>query len=606
MSAKSTNSQVVVEKIPFYRNVKIIGALAQIAFVVVFLLIVAFMVTNVLSALRKANIPADFSFLGRRAGIPISESPIRYNSQTDTYARAFFVGVLNTLKVSLVGVVLASILGVIIGVMRLSSNWILKQIATVYVEIVRNTPLAVQIIFWSLAVLLTIPPRSLHPIKLLGGGLYSNLGLALPWLFPSYRFAAWLPWLIAALVLGIVVYGYRRRQIIKSELPGNPWPLAILAFVLASAISYFIVAGGSQVPEKLLTTINDKSGVVQSFYDANDNGSKDSDEKFLAHAKVDISLKEGRMTAFTQSLTESKKLIYSEFRFPPILPSEYSKATVSFIDEEAANAEGLKIHFYDEPNRGVVYKDLNSNGKFDRGEEVFDKDGKTTGYSAKLALDIEDFHRQVVTDRDGNARVPRFKHITDDTKKAVESGPSSLFGGPAATTNADIKELQFTVNPEKTGPLVLSKPSIPISQYSGGMSFSASYLGLLLALVIYTASFISELVRAGIMAVPKGQTEASKAVGLNGLQTFNLIVFPQALRIIMPPMISQFLNLTKNSSLGVLAGFAEIVVIANIIGNQTGANVPTNILIIGSYLTISFAFSIIMNIVNAKMAIVER
>jgi len=106
--------------------------------------------------------------------------------------------------------------------------------------------------------------------------------------------------------------------------------------------------------------------------------------------------------------------------------------------------------------------------------------------------------------------------------------------------------------------------------------------------------------------VPKGQTEAAKAVGLNGLQTFNMIIFPQAMRIIMPPMISQFLNLTKNSSLGILAGFAEIVVIANIIGNQTGANVPTNIMIISSYLLISFTFAIIMNIINAKMAIVER
>lgn len=606
MAVNSTTKQVVAEKIPFYRNVKVIGNLAQIAFVIVFLLVIAFMVTNVLSALRKANIPADFSFLGRRAGIPIGESPIRYDSQTDTYARAFLVGVLNTLKVSLVGVVLASILGVIIGVMRLSTNWILRQIATVYVEIVRNTPLAVQIIFWSLAILLTVPPRALNSIKIFGGGLYSNLGLAIPWFFPSYRFSAWLPWLIAALVLGIVVYGYKRRQIIKSELPGNPWPLAIGAFAIVSAISYFLLTSSSQVPSNLATTINNNSGVVHSYLDVNENGQEDSDEKFLAHTKVDVKLAEGRMTAFTQSLTESGDIIYSEFRFPPVDKSEYSKATVSFIDAEEAASEGYKIHFYNEPSRGVVYKDLNTNGNFDKGEEYFNDDGKTKGYTAKLALDIENFHRVVVTDRDGNARVPRFKLASDSSQKATESGPSSLFGGPDATTDTDKKELEFTVVPNKSGPMVLSKPSIPISQYSGGMSLSSSYIGLLLALVIYTASFISELVRAGIMAVPKGQTEASKAVGLSGLQTFNMIVFPQALRIIMPPMISQFLNLTKNSSLGILAGFAEIVVIANIIGNQTGANVPTNMLIIGSYLLISFSFAFILNIVNAKMAIVER
>jgi len=605
VSAKSTSSQAA-EKIPFYRNVKMIGALAQIIFVIIFLLLLAFMVTNVLSSLKKANIPADFSFLSRRAGIPISESPIRYNSQTDTYARAFLVGVLNTLKVSLLGVVLATILGILIGVMRLSSNWILKQIATVYVEIIRNTPLAVQIVFWTTAVLLVIPPRSLNPVKLFGGGYYSNLGLALPWLFPSYQFMAWLPWLIAALVLAIVAYGYRRRQIIKSELPGNPWPPAIATFILVSLASYFLLASSSKLPDKLVTTINPKSGVVHSYLDSNDNGEQDADEKYLTHIKSDVNLAEGRMTVNTQTLTESRKIVYSEFRFPPILQNEFDKATVDFADPEAAKADGLKIHFYDEPSRGVVYKDLNSNGKFDSGEERFTEGEKIKGYSTKLVLDIENFRRTVVTDRDGNARIPRFKHITDTTAKAVESGPSSLFGGPTAAKDENIKELEFDVKPVVTGPLVLSKPSIPISQYFGGMSFSAAYLGLLLALVIYTASFISELVRAGIMAVPKGQTEAAKAVGLNGLQTFNMIIFPQAMRIIMPPMISQFLNLTKNSSLGVLAGFAEIVVIANIIGNQTGANVPTNILIIGSYLTISFAFAIIMNAINSKMAIVER
>lgn len=603
MAADATQ---VPDKIPFYRNVKIIGTLAQIIFVIIFLLMIAFMATNVLSALKKANIPADFSFLLRRAGIPISESPIRYSSQTDTYGKAFLIGVLNTLKVSLVGVILATLLGIMVGVMRLSTNWILRQIATVYVELIRNTPLAVQIVFWSLAILVTVPPRSLNPIKLLGGGYYSNLGLTVPWLFPSYRFSAWLPWFIAAIVLAVVAYGFRRRQIIQSELPGNPWPPALAVFFVIAAASYFLVANGSKLPKDLKIQINGNSGVLHSYIDKNGNDEADSDEGFVAHARADLFLKEGRLTSHTQSLTESRSNIYSEFRFPLINKNEYDKATVSFFDKEAAAKEGLKIHFYDEPSRGVVYKDNNKNGVFDKGEEQVGEGDNIKGYSAKMALDLEGFHRVVVTDRDGNARIPRFKHITDDTKKAVESGPSSLFGGPVKPSNESIKELEFEIKPAVLGPLVLSKPSIPISQYFGGMSFSAAYLGLLLALVIYTASFISELVRAGILAVPKGQTEASKAVGLGGLQTFNLIVFPQAMRIIMPPMISQFLNLTKNSSLGVLAGYSEIVVIANIIGNQTGANVPTNILIIGSYLTISFAFAIVMNYVNAKMAIVER
>ena len=605
MATESTVTQVP-EKIPFYRNVKIIGTLAQIIFVIIFIFLIAFMAINVLSALKKANIPADFSFLGRRAGIPISESPIRYNSQSDTYGKAFFIAVLNTLKVSLVGVILATILGIIVGVMRLSSNWLLRQIATVYVEIIRNTPLAVQIVFWSLAILVTIPPRSLNPVKIWGGGYYSNLGLAVPWLFPSYRFSAWLPWLLAAIVLAIVAYGLRRRQIIKSELPGNPWPPVIVTFILISGISYLLVANSSKLPANLKIEVNAKSGVLHSYLDKNNNDEVDPEEAFLAHTKAVVVLKEGRLTSHTQSMTESRSNIYSEFRFPLISKDEYDKATVSFVDKESAAKEGLKIHFYDEPSRGVVYKDNNANGVFDKGEEQIIDGDVIKGYSAKMALDLEGFRRVLVTDRDGNARIPRFKHISDDTKKAVESGPASLFGGPKKPANESIKELEYSVTPKILGPLVLSKPSIPISQYFGGMSFTTAYLGLLIALVIYTASFISELVRAGILAVPKGQTEAAKAVGLGGLQTFNLIVFPQAARIIMPPMISQFLNLTKNSSLGVLAGYAEIVMIANIIGNQTGANVPSTILILSSYLLISFAFAVVMNYVNAKMAIVER
>ncbi|MDZ7707278.1 MAG: ABC transporter permease subunit [Trueperaceae bacterium] len=145
-----------------------------------------------------------------------------------------------------------------------------------------------------------------------------------------------------------------------------------------------------------------------------------------------------------------------------------------------------------------------------------------------------------------------------------------------------------------------------MSNYAGGFRFTPSYLALLLALVVYTSSFIAEIVRGGIQAVPNGQTEAASALGLSSSQTFSLIVFPQAVRIILPPMISQYLNLTKNSSLGPLAAYGEIFAISTIVANQTGASVPVTLLIIGSYLVISFVFAFVLNIVNARMAIVER
>jgi general L-amino acid transport system permease protein len=145
-----------------------------------------------------------------------------------------------------------------------------------------------------------------------------------------------------------------------------------------------------------------------------------------------------------------------------------------------------------------------------------------------------------------------------------------------------------------------------VAGFEGGQRFSVNYLALLFALVIYTSAFIGEIVRGGIQAVAKGQREASQALGLSNAQTFRLVVFPQALRIVLPPMISQFLNLTKNSSLAPLAAYGELFVIATIAANQTGASIPIALLLVGSYLAISLTFALILNVVNDRIALVER
>ena len=178
------------ERIPFYRNVKLIGIIAQVIFAVLLLVAGYVLYNNVTTALSRSNLPADFGFLDARAGVPIAETPIQYNP-SDSYGRALVVGILNTLRVALVGVVLTTLLGILIGVMRLSNNWLLRQIATVYIEAIRNTPLAVQLVFWFTAVLVPIPPRISNPIDLPGGIYFSQVGLALPWLYPSYSFSSW-------------------------------------------------------------------------------------------------------------------------------------------------------------------------------------------------------------------------------------------------------------------------------------------------------------------------------------------------------------------------------------------------------------------------------
>ena len=149
-------------------------------------------------------------------------------------------------------------------------------------------------------------------------------------------------------------------------------------------------------------------------------------------------------------------------------------------------------------------------------------------------------------------------------------------------------------------------PALRGFNFRGGVTVSPEYFALLLGLVLYTAGFIAEIVRAGILAVPQGQWEAAEALGLRPRQVLNQIVLPQALRVIVPPMTSQFLNLTKNSSLAVAIGYQDIVSIANTTLNQTGQAIEGIAIIMLVYLTISLSISLFMNWYNARIALVER
>ena len=604
MASTSPTAGAGQESIPFYRNVKVIGFLAQLIFVIIILAGVAVLVNNVVSALQTSNLPADFSFLDNRAGIPIAESVIRY-SPNDSYARGFFVGFLNTLKVALVGVILASMLGVLIGVMRLSAHWLLRQIATVYVETIRNTPLPVQIVFWFTAVLTPLPPRIQNPILLPGGALFSNQGIAFPWLYPSYRFANWWPWLIGALVVLIVLYFVRRRQIVASERPGNPWVLSLLAAVVVAGGGYLVSTLGTSLPQDLAAEFLPDRGRGTVFIDANGDGSFDPDEAFVPFASLTVQVEEARLEVTSQNLTESRGIVDGTFRFPLVRRSETELLEIGFLEPD--DGDSYAIHFLNDPNVGLVYRDRNGDGAFDPGEEIDPERDDGRGYSGiKLQMTVRGFERRVIADRNGEFRLPIFEPVgaVDEAEAGGGGGPiGGLFGAP---TGEDASGIASTITLNQQAPLTWSRPTIPVSNYAGGIRLTTSFLALLLALVVYTASFIAEIVRGGVLAVPKGQREAAQALGLSGYQIFTLIVFPQALRIILPPMISQYLNLTKNSSLAPLAGYAELFVISSIIANQTGASIPMALLLVASYLVISATFALVLNSVNERLKLVER
>ena len=350
---------------------------------------------NTIHNLDARHIASGFGFLSREAGMPIADALISYRP-SDTYLRALTVGVLNTLRVAVVGIVLATLLGTFIGIARLSKNWLLAKVSATYVEVVRDVPLLLQLLSWYVVLqALPAPRQALHPVA----GVYlSNRGLLMPTIDwqPGHGFvlAAFFVAIVATLI-------YRRFAIARQMADGQPrrvWPAAVVLLV------------------------------------------------------------------------------------------------------------GLPV-----------------------------------GLSALI-------------------------------------------------------HLSWTV----------SWPELRGFNFAGGSALSPEYVALLLALTIYTAAFIAEIVRAGILSVSRGQWEAAQALGLRTSLILPRVVLPQALRVIIPPLTSQYLNLTKNSSLAIAIGYQDIVSIANTTLNQTGQAIEGIALIMLVFLTISLSISFSMNWYNARIALVER
>ncbi|MDQ3938383.1 MAG: ABC transporter permease subunit [Chloroflexota bacterium] len=379
--------------VPPWRNVRVLRVVAQVVAVVIVLLFGLWLFGNLAANMRASGLTFGFRFLDTSAGFRIAETPIPYRP-TDPYFRAFLVGLANTLMISVAGIILATVLGVITGVARLSTNWLLNKIAAGYVEIMRNTPLLVQLVL-IYAVLLQLP--SVGNSITLPGSIYLNQrGLFLP----------------------------------KPETePGfGPWLVLILVAVL-------------------------------------------------------IAFAAGRLGARRE-------------------------------------AAGLRTY-----RLGLI------------------------GSIALIAI--------------------------------------PLIGW-------------FALNPVE-----FDLPEQQRFNFVGGVSASPELTALLVGLVIYTAAFIGEVVRGGIQSVRRGQLEAAYAVGLTPSQTLRLIVFPQALRVIVPPLTSQYLNLAKNSSLAIAVGFADLFSVGRTISSQTGQAVSVIVLVMATYLAISLSASLLMNIYNRRVQVLE-
>jgi general L-amino acid transport system permease protein len=380
------------EKIPLWRDDRFWRVALQVLAVAIFVAAIIWLGINFSRSEQGGRI--DFSFLNKAASFGIGEGLVTYNP-SDPYRQALLVGLVNSLRITVLGIILTTILGVTAGIASFSENWLLRQLNRIYVEVVRNTPLLLQLFFWYFAVFFNLPNPS-NRIVWLDSIYLSKRGIALPW--PENKLTVWfgLILLVIGAIAAVFIWRWRMKLIVEKGMSGKPQLMGLIGIGIA-ALLIIIFGLGWQVPK-----------------------------------------------------------------------------------------------------------------------------------------------------------------------------------------------------PTETGQLI------------GGVNLTLEFSALLVGLVFYTGAFIAEIVRGGIQAVPKGQWEAAKSLGLKSGLVMRLVVFPQALRVIIPALSSQYMNLAKNSSLAVAIGFPDLYSVANTTYNQTGRPVEVFILIMATYLSINLVISLAMNYFNKTVELKER
>ncbi|GMR10237.1 MAG: ABC transporter permease subunit [Anaerolineae bacterium] len=392
MTLREGSRLSISSDVPIWRDERVLRGAAQLISAMLMIGALIWLVTNFIQAAEQRGLPLSYDFLSQESGFPIGESVIEYDPSRP-FLYAFLVGLLNTLKVSLLGIILATVLGTGIALARMSSNWLLSRLALAYIEFFRNTPLLVLLFIWYFAVFNRFP-RVRDSIALPGPIYLNQRGLFIPW--PKYTTEGLV--FLAAILLGIIT--------------------ATVAWIV-------------------LRRIRERTG---------------------------------RQTYFPLVS------LFLLLLFPAL----------------AWNSQG----------------------------------GQTITWDIPL---LEGFN------------------------------------------------------------------------FKGGTTLTPEFAALLVGLVTYTAAFIAEVVRSGIQAVDRGQREAASAIGLSNAQVLSLVVIPQAMRVMIPPMISQFLNLTKNSSLALAIGYPDLFAVGRIMINQAGRAVPVFSMVMLTYLAISLFTSLVLNLYNRKI-----
>ena len=530
------------ERIPPWRDGRIIGILLQIAFVILFLFSARWLLVNINNNITNlgaaqficrdgtSNLRCAFDFLSADAQFDIQESVIDYEP-SDSFWRAIAVGALNTLKIASFGIILTTILGTFTGIARLSNNWLVSNIAKWYIDLMRNTPLLLQLFFLYFVVFLVGLPLVGEAIQI--GSIYiSQRGLNYPSLVPMSSFATW----VAFIVLGIVqvqllwVILGRREEQTGQESNRTLW--AILSFLVVVVIGWY-VAGNNSNNEAMLVARADR---IREF----------DDIPALIERRLSISdISELDGLVDTGELTEEA-----------VEEAQFTICTLQDSPSEVNLTSQLR-------RAGVPFSVSRSDRADQAIGEYADAEAGCDAFVATTAV--------VAAERD-----------------LLENSADQL------------------VVPLPETPVRISTPKLEGFNFVGGSKMSLEFSAILFGLVLYTGAFVAEIVRAGILSVSKGQTEAARALGLSETQRLRLVVLPQALRVIIPPLTSQYLNLTKNSSLALAVLYPDLYRTINTIINQSGRAIQPIVILALTYLSFSLFISFFLNWYNRRIALVER
>jgi general L-amino acid transport system permease protein len=508
-----STAQYGTGKPPLWRNVAVLKWFAQLAVLIGVLAVFWFLIAEARTNLAAKSIPVGYDWLDNPANFQLGEGiqTVDTPERSLTMSRALWVGMVNTLRIAALGILFSTILGVLVGIARLSKNFVAQRFSSAYVEGLRNIPVLVQIILW-LAILGSLSELTPDSGPIPGWVIISQKGISLPRIFLAdgfYQFA-----FLMAILLGCIVwfrrYLRRRQDAEGGDLRIGWWTFAL--FAVAVAISWVV--------NPIMSFLGPVFGGIESAWGAVPQSAMQLVLSIAAVIAVII---------WIRRFLDSKRT-----------PAGLAKLTDDdWFRMVFAGFVGLVGIF-------VLLRGW-------------------PGLSSWIINSGSDFWG-VLSDKFGDGRGAK---PLDAMRPTLTEGRFVNFG-----------------------------PT--------GLTLSVFYASIFLGLVFYTSAFIAEVVRGGILAVPSGQTEAAAALGLTRAQALRKVVLPQAFRVIMPPLGNQYLNITKNTSLGIAVGFSEIVQVGQTVYNKNSQTLAVFSIYMIFYLSCSLSISAVVNTINRRLAIVER